>query len=99
MLSREEWLELANATGELVAEKNAAYGDSVRNTAIIMQLLYPDGITVEQIPAVLVTVRILDKLSRIANNPNYNNEDPALDITGYGLTLQDLVRNGLRPNK
>jgi len=98
LLTKEQWLELARKTGEIVAEKNAAYGDSVRNTAIIVQTLYPKGITVEQIPAMLVTVRILDKLSRIANDPEYGGEDPAQDITGYGMLLQDLVQNGLVPS-
>jgi len=95
MTVREEWIELARKTGQLVAEKNAAYGDSVRKSARIMQTLYPEGIKPDQIPAALVTVRILDKLSRIANDPNYGGEDPALDVTGYGLLLQELVKNGL----
>lgn len=95
MISKEEWLGLAKKTGEVVADKNAAYGDSVRKTAIIMQTLYPNGILSSQIPAALVTVRILDKLSRIANDPSFGGEDPAQDITGYGLLLQELVKNGL----
>lgn len=95
MTTRDEWLELAQKTGELVVEKNAAYGDSVRNAAKIMQLLYPKGIAFEQIPAALVVVRILDKLSRIANDPTFKGEDPAQDITGYGLLLQELQKNGL----
>lgn len=95
MITREQWLELAQKTGELVAEKNAAYGDSVRNAAKIMQLLYPRGIAFEQIPAALVVVRVLDKLSRIANDPTFGGEDPALDVTGYGLLLQELIKNGL----
>jgi hypothetical protein len=95
MISKDEWLELAQKTGELVAEKNAAYGDSVRSTGKIMQLLYPNGITSEQIPTALVVVRILDKLSRIANDPGYGGEDPPKDITGYGLLLQELTKNGL----
>lgn len=60
-----------------------------------MQILYPQGILRDQIPAALVTVRILDKLSRIANDPGYGGEDPAQDIAGYGLLLMDLIRNGL----
>lgn len=87
--------KLAEATGKLVTEKNAAYGDSVRTSGKIMQLLYPNGIAFDQIPAALLTVRVLDKLSRIANDPSYGGEDPAQDITGYGLLLQELVKNGL----
>jgi len=87
--------KLAEATGKLVTEKNAAYGDSVRTSGKIMQLLYPEGIAFDQIPVALLTVRVLDKLSRIANDPSYGGEDPAQDITGYGLLLMELVKNGL----
>lgn len=95
MITKAEWVELAKKTGELVADKNEAYGDSVRKVAKIMQTLYPEGMQYNQIPAALVTVRILDKLSRIANDPEYGGEDPAMDISGYGLMLQELVKNGL----
>jgi hypothetical protein len=87
---------LGKEVGELVAKKNEAYGDSVRNSGKIMQILYPRGVTAEQIPAALVTVRILDKLSRIANDPAFGGEDPAQDIAGYGLLLMDLVRGGMK---
>jgi len=95
MIQKDEWLSIAKNTAELVAEKNNAYGDSVRKTAKIMQILYSNGISYDQIPAALVTVRVLDKLSRIANDPEYGGEDPAQDITGYGLLLQELVKNGM----
>ncbi len=94
MLTEQQWVELAEKTGRVVAAKNAAYGDSVRNAGWIMEQLYPKGISVDQISTALVVVRILDKLSRLANNPRFGGEDPALDITGYGLLLQDLTKNG-----
>lgn len=97
MLSREAWIDMANRLGETVAKKNAAYGDSVRNAARIMQILYPDGIALDQIPGALLIVRIIDKLSRIANDPGFGGEDPAMDIAGYGLLMQELVENGLSP--
>lgn len=97
MLDRDQWIALGMRTAQVVAEKNAAYGDSVRKAAKIMQTLYPNGVTVDQIPAMLVSVRIVDKLSRIANDPGFGNEDPAQDITGYGLLLQELWKNGLDP--
>ena len=95
MLTEKEWIELAEKTGRVVAAKNAAYGDSVRNVGWIMQRLYPEGVGVDQVPMALIVVRILDKLSRLANDPHFGGEDPALDITGYGLLLQDLVKNGM----
>jgi len=98
MLTREEWVRLGNKIGETVAEKNKAYGDSVRKTARMMHILYPD-VPEETISKILLTVRILDKLSRIANDPGFNDEDPALDICGYGLLFHDLITNGLEPEK
>lgn len=86
---------LAADIGKLVTEKNIAYGDSVRNSAKIMRILYPDGISYDQIPTALLTVRVLDKLSRLANDKDFNNEDPAQDIAGYGLLLKELFINGL----
>lgn len=92
MNTKEQWLDLAAKIGETVAEKNAAYGDSYQVAGRIMQLLFPDGISVEQIPVALVLVRMLDKFVRIANgDAKYGGEDPALDIAGYGLLLHELI--------
>ena len=99
MLDRDQWIALGMSTAQIVAEKNASYGDSIRKSAKVMQILYPDGVTADQIPAMLVTVRIVDKLSRIANDPGLGGEDPAQDITGYGLLLQELWKNGLNPSE
>ena len=92
-LDPERFRDLGKEVGELVTKKNLAYGDSVRNSGKIMQILYPNGISFDRIPAALVTVRILDKLSRIANDPSFGGEDPAQDISGYGLLLMDLFKN------
>jgi len=99
MVDPKYWTDLAERMGKLVAEKNAAYGDSVRNSAVIMQALYPNGISPEQIPASLVIVRIIDKLSRIANDPGWGGEDPALDIMGYGMLLHELIEHGIIPEE
>ena len=98
MLSRKEWMALAEGIGKTVADKNEAYGDSVRKTAIIMSELYPE-VPVETLSKILLTVRILDKLSRIANDPGFGGEDPALDIAGYGFLFHDLIANGLYPEE
>jgi hypothetical protein len=98
MYTEQQWLDLANKVGRVVAEKNAAYGDSVRKVARIVTILYPHGVPVEQIPAMLFIVRIIDKLNRISNQPDFGGEDPALDIAGYALLMQELVENGLNPD-
>lgn len=84
---------LAKNLGEIVEEKNRAYGDSSNKTGMIMAILYPEGIRCEQMTDALLMVRILDKLSRIATDPSYNGESPWQDLAGYGLIGQEMHHN------
>lgn len=70
---------------KLISEKNAAYGDSIGSSEKIFKLYYPNGITPDQYGDVLLMVRILDKLSRIATNKEAFNEEPWQDLVGYGI--------------
>lgn len=73
--------------GELLAQKQAAYGDSVGKAHKILEVLYPDGVKPHQYQDMLLLVRVLDKLSRIANAPedgDLGNETPWKDVAGYG---------------
>jgi hypothetical protein len=49
-----------------------------------MRILYPDGISAEQMDDALAVVRILDKLFRIANG-NQGGESAWTDIAGYAI--------------
>jgi hypothetical protein len=49
--------------------------------------LYPDGVKPEQYVDLLVTVRIVDKLFRIANRKDALGENPWQDIAGYGILM------------
>lgn len=80
-----EILEAAERLGQLVAEKNLAYGDSVTASNAIMLELYPGGIQPEQYMDALLVIRIVDKLKRISNAKGAFDEDPFMDIAGYGL--------------
>jgi len=71
--------------GKLVAEKQEAYGDSFGKSDRILEILYPDGIKVEQYNDMLTMARIIDKLFRIANDKDALGESPYRDICGYGL--------------
>ena len=71
--------------GRLVAAKNAVYGDSVRSSAAVLEILYPDGVKPDQFRDMLLIARVLDKLSRIANRKDAFGESPWRDIAGYGL--------------
>ena len=75
--------------GILVAEKQRQYGDSAGRSGDIMRVLYPDGIQPHQYGDVLLVVRVLDKLCRIAQRDesgrDSGGESPYRDIAGYGL--------------
>lgn len=77
--------EIANEIGKLVEEKQIAYGDSFGQSYKVMQALYPNGITLEQMHDALTITRIIDKLFRIANKKDAFGESPYRDIAGYAL--------------
>ena len=77
--------ELGQEIGKLVDTKNAAYGSSFDRSGEILAILYPNGVTPKQYVDVLATARILDKLFRIASNPDAFGESPYADLAGYGI--------------
>jgi hypothetical protein len=87
MLSEFEILGLD--VGTLVNEKQQQYGDSAGRSGQILFILYPDGVFPYQYDDMLLTARVLDKLSRIsqrkADGKDLGGESPWKDITGYGL--------------
>jgi hypothetical protein len=85
----------AQKIGELVTEKQIAYGDSFGKSGSIMRTLYPDGIKPEQLDDALTIVRVIDKLFRIATKKDAFGESPWRDIMGYALlaTVRDNERN------
>ena len=71
--------------GRLVDKKNIAYGDSFHQSCKILEILYPDGVTLSQYKDMLGVVRVIDKLFRIANRKDAFSENPWNDIAGYGI--------------
>lgn len=71
--------------GRLVAEKQAAYGDSFGKAGEILRVLYPAGISPDSYGDALAIVRVIDKLFRIATDKDAFGESPWRDIAGYGL--------------
>lgn len=76
---------LAMEIGQLVDEKNEAYGDSANTSSEAFKLLYPNGIKPEQYSDALLLVRVWDKMKRIATRKDAFGESPFKDIAGYGL--------------
>jgi len=77
--------QLGDQIGALVHDKQRAYGDSFGRSGECLRQMYPEGIKPEQYDDLLTIARILDKLFRIANNPDAFDENPYQDIVGYGL--------------
>lgn len=80
-----EFQKIGEFIGRIVSEKNKAYGDSFNQSYRILEVLYPEGIRVDQYQDMLSVTRIIDKLFRIANNKEAFGENPYQDITGYGI--------------
>lgn len=77
--------ELGERIGKLLEEKNAAYGNSFDDAGDFLKLLYPKGVSVEQMNDALCLVRIFDKMKRIATNKDAFGESPYQDIAGYAI--------------
>lgn len=72
--------------GELVDDKQQAYGDAITAVEQLMKVLYPNGVKIEQYRDMLLMVRIMDKQCRIAKGDKTAfGESPFRDIAGYGL--------------
>ena len=77
--------ELGDAVGELVHNKQRAYGDSFGRSGECLRQMFPKGIDLSQYDDLLTIARILDKLFRLANDPRAFDENPYQDIVGYAL--------------
>lgn len=84
-MTNETYEEIGQQVGQLVDEKNAAYGSSFAESHKILSVLYPDGIAPEQYTDALATIRVIDKLFRIATNKDAFGETPWQDIAGYAI--------------
>jgi len=81
----ESFVQIGKEIGNLVTEKNQAYGDSFNQSSKIVEILYPNGIALNQYQDFLSIIRIIDKLFRIANRKDAFNESPWRDICGYSI--------------
>jgi hypothetical protein len=75
---------MGQTIGRLVDRKQKEYGDSWGKAADILRVLYPDGVKPEDYHYLLGIVRVIDKLARIANG-NQGEENAWADIAGYGI--------------
>lgn len=80
------YIEIGVQQGQLVTEKQAAYGDMIRGAQATFRILYPEGIKPEQYDDALLVLRVVDKLGRITRGQKKAfGESPWRDIVGYGI--------------
>jgi hypothetical protein len=95
--------DLAKKVGQLVDDKNKAYGNSFADVGDFLKILYPNGVTPENYTDMLCVVRVFDKLKRIATKKDAFGESPYRDIVGYALLgLQkdeELAANSSQPEE
>ena len=88
-MSAPDYKRLGADLGSLVTSKQRQYGDSAGRSGAIMRVLYPAGIPPHAMDDALLVVRVIDKLSRIAqrgpDGKDLGGESPWRDIAGYGL--------------
>ena len=87
-MTTKSFTELATGIGELVQEKNKAYGSAFDKAGDFLRVLYPDGIKPDQYKDMLCIIRVFDKLMRIATSYEGTEEkkvDAYSDLMGYGL--------------
>lgn len=82
--TNEKYTKKAQQIAELVSLKNAQYGNSFQESAKILETLYPNGVKPNEYDNMMVIVRVLDKLFRVANG-DLGNESAWDDIVGYAL--------------
>jgi len=87
-----KFMTIATKLGKLLEVKNEAYGNAFSKTTEILNILYPDGIKPEQYQDLGLVIRILDKLSRIAQNNDPLGESPFQDIAGYAILAQTIKK-------
>tara|TARA_R110000744_G_scaffold166582_1_gene283813 strand:+ start:227 stop:577 length:351 start_codon:yes stop_codon:yes gene_type:complete len=85
MTNKNIFSELGDAVGDLVHDKQRAYGDSFGRSGECLRQMFPEGINTDQYDDLLTIARILDKLFRLANDPSAFDENPYRDIVGYAL--------------
>ena len=90
------WEDIAAEVGALVKAKNEAYGSSFQRAGEVMRILYPHGVSPENLDDALTIVRVLDKLFRVATKKDAFGESPWRDVIGYALlaVARDEARRG-----
>ncbi len=86
---RNRYLKIAVDVSGTVNQKQLAYGDAFGESHKILSVLFPDGVQPDQYKELLAITRVIDKLFRLANQPEAFGENPWADIAGYAILSID----------
>lgn len=87
MRNNDKYKKLGEKIGSLVDEKNQAYSNSYNETGQILKLLYPNGIMTENYKDMIVLIRMIDKMKRLATSKEAFKENPYKDLIGLTIRL------------
>lgn len=82
--SQDKIARVCDEIKEILLEKNRKYGDAALN---------PVGIFSKLDPVQQIKVRLDDKLKRVQNSQDDEDEDPILDLIGYLVLLKIALSN------
>lgn len=82
--SQDKIARVCDEIKEILLEKNRKYGDAALN---------PVGIFSKLDPVHQIKVRLDDKLKRVQNSQDDEDEDPILDLIGYLVLLKIALSN------
>jgi hypothetical protein len=88
VIDRSPYEDIALSVAKLVQAKQLAYGDSFGKSGEVLRILYPNGISHNQLDEALTIVRVVDKLFRIATDRDAFGESPWRDVIGYSLLAE-----------
>jgi hypothetical protein len=92
---KKKYHEIGEEIGQLVQEKNEAYGDSFGQACRILEVLYPNGIQPAQYRDALAITRVIDKLFRLANKKDAFGESHGVtsaDMQSLALLMTRILR-------
>ena len=76
--------EIGATIGALVDRKNAAYGNSIHDTAQIVRIFYPKGMDPEQYDDVMFIIKIIDEMFCITTQKDCG-KSPYENIAIYAI--------------
>jgi hypothetical protein len=86
MEQKQKVIEKLDLMKSLIVEKHSEYGNTFKDSSILLKTLYPEGVSTSQYTNFCLVVRILDKIKRVTNCKDSKVRYEAYqDIAGYAI--------------